>query len=71
MFLNYLYGGVDKRVVKIVEVFLCKLGKKLSVATGGENYIKTFRRRGYVLCDPPADGARHAVPAAAVVGATA
>ena len=71
MFLNHLYGGTDEPAIKIIDVFICKLRKKLSAATGGDNYIKTIWRRGYVLCDPPADGAMHAVPAAAVVGAAA
>ena len=71
MFLNHLYGGSDEPAIKIIDVFVCKLRKKLSVATGGDNYIKTIWGRGYVLCDPPADGAMHAVPAAAVVGAAA
>ena len=71
MFLNHLYGGTDEPAIQIIDVFVCKLRKKLSAATGGDNYIKTIWRRGYVLCNPPADGAMHAVPAAAVVGAAA
>ena len=71
MFLNHLYGGTDEPAIQIIDVFVCKLRKKLSATTGGDNYIKTIWRRGYVLCDPPAGGAMHAVPAAAVVGATA
>src|ERR1700751_3485120 len=55
MFLNHLYGGMDEPELKIIDVFVCKLRKKLSVATGGENYIETGWGRGYVLRDPPAD----------------
>ncbi len=55
MFLNHLYGGMDEPELKIIDVFICKLRKKLSVATGGENYIETVWGRGYVLRDPPAD----------------
>jgi two-component system cell cycle response regulator CtrA len=55
MFLNHLYGGMDEPELKIIDVFVCKLRKKLSVATGGENYIETVWGRGYVLRDPPAD----------------
>jgi two-component system, cell cycle response regulator CtrA len=33
-------------------VFVCKLRKKLSTATGGEHYIETVWGRGYVLRDP-------------------
>jgi two-component system cell cycle response regulator CtrA len=55
MFLNHLYGGMDEPELKIIDVFVCKLRKKLSVATGGENYIETVWGRGYVLRDPPAE----------------
>ncbi|UWQ89443.1 response regulator transcription factor [Aliisedimentitalea scapharcae] len=49
MFLNHLYGGMDEPELKIIDVFICKLRKKLSNATGGENYIETVWGRGYVL----------------------
>ncbi|HLS18746.1 MAG TPA: response regulator transcription factor [Paracoccaceae bacterium] len=52
MFLNHLYGGMDEPEVKIIDVFICKLRKKLAVATGGANYIETVWGRGYVLRDP-------------------
>ncbi|HBN29878.1 MAG TPA: DNA-binding response regulator [Rhodobacteraceae bacterium] len=52
MFLNHLYGGMDEPELKIIDVFICKLRKKLSVATGGENHIETVWGRGYVLRDP-------------------
>jgi two-component system, cell cycle response regulator CtrA len=52
MFLNHLYGGMDEPELKIIDVFICKLRKKLSVATGGENNIETVWGRGYVLRDP-------------------
>ncbi len=52
MFLNHLYGGMDEPELKIIDVFICKLRKKLSKATGGENYIETVWGRGYVLRDP-------------------
>ncbi len=55
MFLNHLYGGIDEPEVKIIDVFICKLRKKLSAATGGENYIETVWGRGYVLRDPQSD----------------
>tara|TARA_R110002096_G_scaffold123067_18_gene266411 strand:+ start:448 stop:1179 length:732 start_codon:yes stop_codon:yes gene_type:complete len=53
MFLNHLYGGIDEPEVKIIDVFICKLRKKLGMATGGSNYIETVWGRGYVLRDPP------------------
>jgi len=55
MFLNHLYGGMDEPELKIIDVFICKLRKKLSNATGGENYIETVWGRGYVLREPPVD----------------
>jgi two-component system cell cycle response regulator CtrA len=52
MFLNHLYGGMDEPELKIIDVFVCKLRKKLTAATGGDNYIETVWGRGYVLRDP-------------------
>ncbi len=52
MFLNHLYGGMDEPELKIIDVFVCKLRKKLTAATAGENYIETVWGRGYVLRDP-------------------
>jgi two-component system cell cycle response regulator CtrA len=54
MFLNHLYGGMDEPELKIIDVFICKLRKKLCEATDGENYIETVWGRGYVLRDPVA-----------------
>ncbi len=53
MFLNHLYGGMDEPELKIIDVFVCKLRKKLAQATGGKHYIDTVWGRGYVLRDPP------------------
>ena len=52
MFLNHLYGGMDEPELKIIDVFVCKLRKKLAQATGGDHYIETVWGRGYVLRDP-------------------
>ena len=52
MFLNHLYGGMDEPELKIIDVFICKLRKKLATATGGDSYIETVWGRGYVLRDP-------------------
>jgi two-component system cell cycle response regulator CtrA len=49
MFLNHLYGGMDEPELKIIDVFICKLRKKLSNASGGKNYIETVWGRGYTL----------------------
>ena len=51
-FLNHLYGGMDEPELKIIDVFICKLRKKLAQATGGESHIETVWGRGYVLRDP-------------------
>jgi two-component system cell cycle response regulator CtrA len=53
MFLNHLYGGLDEPEVKIIDVFICKLRKKLSKASRGKNYIETIWGRGYVLREQP------------------
>ena len=55
MFLNHLYGGMDEPELKIIDVFICKLRKKLVAATGGDNYIETVWGRGYVLRDPESE----------------
>ena len=52
MFLNHLYGGIDEPDLKIIDVFVCKLRKKLTTATGGDKYISTVWGHGYVLRDP-------------------
>jgi two-component system cell cycle response regulator CtrA len=52
MFLNHLYGEMDEPKLKIIDVFICKLRKKLSIATNGENNIETVWGRGYDLRDP-------------------
>jgi len=49
MFLNHLYGGMDEPELKIIDVFICKLRKKLASAAGGKNFIETVWGRGYVL----------------------
>ena len=52
MFLDHLYGGTDEPELKIIDVFVCKLRKKIAEATGGHHYIETVWGRGYVLRDP-------------------
>jgi two-component system cell cycle response regulator CtrA len=59
-FLNHLYGGMDEPEVKIIDVFICKLRKKLAQAGAGD-LIGTVWGRGYVLRDPTT-GARYAMP---------
>ncbi|MCC0808730.1 response regulator transcription factor [Methylobacterium sp. W2] len=55
MFLNHLYGGMDEPELKIIDVFICKLRKKLANASAGKNYIETVWGRGYVLRDGVAE----------------
>jgi two-component system cell cycle response regulator CtrA len=55
MFLNHLYGGMDEPELKIIDVFICKLRRKLAEALNGEDYIETVWGRGYVLRDVPSD----------------
>ncbi len=51
MFLNHLYGGLDEPALKIIDVFICKLRKKLAAAGDGQHCIETWGH-GYVLRDP-------------------
>src|SRR5258706_9879064 len=64
MFLNHLYGGIDEPELKIIDVFICKLRKKLANASSGKNFIETVWGRGYVLREPTEADAR--IPAGAV-----
>ncbi len=54
-FLDHLYGGLDDPIQKIIDVFICKLRRKIAIATGGEHYIETDYSRGFVLRDPEQD----------------
>jgi two-component system, cell cycle response regulator CtrA len=58
MFLNNLYGGMDEPEIKIIDVFICKLRKKLASASDGKDYIETVWGRGYVLREPSEEEAR-------------
>ena len=49
MILEHLYGGINEPELKIIDVFVCHLRKKLARATGGNHYIETVWGRGYVL----------------------
>src|ERR1700730_4849707 len=51
MFLCHLYRGMDEPEMKIIDVFICKLRKKLASASNGRDYIETIWGRGYVLRD--------------------
>ena len=53
-FLNHLYGGMDEPEMKIIDVFICKLRKKLAQA-GADNMIGTVWGRGYMVREPSAE----------------
>ena len=55
-FLNHLYGGIDEPEMKIIDVFICKLRKKLAQAGAG-NLIGTVWGRGYMMRDPNSQAA--------------
>ena len=57
MFLSHLYGGMDEPEIKIIDVFMCKLRKKLANASGGKDYIETVWGRGYVMHEQTESGA--------------
>ena len=57
-FLNHLYGGMDEPEIKIIDVFVCKLRRKLANASGGKDYIETVWGRGYVLRETNEDEAK-------------
>ena len=52
MIMNHLYSDVEEPEIKIIDVFVCKLRKKLAQATSGKNYIQTVWGRGYVWRQP-------------------
>jgi two-component system, cell cycle response regulator CtrA len=54
MILDHLYSGMKEPHLKIIDVFVCKLRKKLIELTDGKDYIGTVWGRGYILLDPPA-----------------
>jgi two-component system cell cycle response regulator CtrA len=69
VFLNHLYGGMDEPELKIIDVFICKLRKKLANASNGKNYIETVWGRGYVLREQSA--VERTIPAQEPVGVRA
>jgi len=62
MFLNHLYNGIDEPELKIIDVFVCKLRKKLAKACEDEIYIHTVWGRGYVLREPEEDAGKPKKP---------
>jgi two-component system, cell cycle response regulator CtrA len=58
MLLTLLYGGLDEPGMRIIDVFICHLRRKLAIASKGKNYIETVWGRGYVIADPQEDDAK-------------
>lgn len=52
MIFNRLYGGRDEPEIKIVDVLICKIRRKIEAAADGRNYIETVWGRGYKLTEP-------------------
>ena len=52
MFLNHLYGGMDEPDIKIIDVFMVKLRRKLVEAGAADHGLETVWGRGYALNDP-------------------
>jgi two-component system cell cycle response regulator CtrA len=51
-FLSHLYGEIDEPEPKIIDVFICKLRKKLAAFGAGKTYIETVWGVGYLIGDP-------------------
>jgi two-component system cell cycle response regulator CtrA len=56
-FLNHLYGGLDEPEAQIIDLFICRLRKKLSRA-GADPLIGTVWGRGYMIRDDPNERSR-------------
>ena len=48
-FLNHLCGGIDEPEPKIIDVFMCKLRRKLADAGASGVVIDTIWGQGYIL----------------------
>jgi two-component system, cell cycle response regulator CtrA len=62
MFLSHLYSGMDEPEAKIIDVFICKLRKKLATASGGKDYIETVWGRGYAMREDSEAAGRRSLP---------
>jgi two-component system cell cycle response regulator CtrA len=49
LLLHHLYGGVDEPDIRVIDVFICKLRRKLAQTGNGNHYIQTVWGRGYML----------------------
>lgn len=50
--LDHLYGGLDQPDQKIIDVFLCKIRRKLAVAGAPQDFVQTVWGRGYMIAKP-------------------
>lgn len=64
-FLNHLYGGQDEPGQKIIDVYVCKLRKKIAALTRAGEYIETVWGRGYTLHEPAMAPSRQELSSAA------
>ena len=55
-FLSHLYGGMDEPEPKIIDVFICKLRRKLEIAGARGVSIDTVWGQGYILRETEAVG---------------
>ena len=62
MLFGHLYSGRYEPELKIIDVFVCRLRKKLTRVTGGSHYIDTVWGHGYVLRDPAVPDNGHGRP---------
>jgi two-component system cell cycle response regulator CtrA len=63
MCLNHLYNGLSEPEIKIIDVFICKLRKKIAAITGGDGQIETVWGGGYMLRDSKRDAEVHKLAA--------
>jgi two-component system cell cycle response regulator CtrA len=56
--LNHLYNGLSEPEAKIIDVFICKLRKKIAAASGGDSQIETVWGGGYMLRDAKPEAAQ-------------
>src|SRR6516165_8555258 len=52
MLVNQLYGGMDEPEIKIIDIFMCRIRKKIARVSNGKDYIETVWGRGYLLREP-------------------
>lgn len=48
-FLNHVYGGMDEPEPKIIDVYICRIRKKIEELIGPGAYIETVWGRGYTM----------------------